>query len=240
MSSPAIAREGARGKIKSLDLDAVRNYPGVVAVLTAKDIPGVNDCSPSIGGDPILADGEIEFHGQVIFAVVAETRDAARRAARLGQDRNCRREAGGDRRRCGRHADQGRAAAIRIQTPRCGQGTWPPPPIASRRASWSAARSISISKARSAWPCPRKHGGMIVYSSTQHPTEVQHLIAKMLGVPDALVTCECRRMGGAFGGKESQAAQWAALAALTARVDRPPRQVPARPRRRHDHDRQAP
>jgi xanthine dehydrogenase large subunit len=82
---PGYAREGARGRIKSIDLDAVRKYPGVVAVLTAKDIPGVNDCSPSIGGDPILADSEIEFHGQVIFAVAAETRDAARRAARLAR-----------------------------------------------------------------------------------------------------------------------------------------------------------
>jgi xanthine dehydrogenase large subunit len=57
---------------------------------------------------------------------------------------------------------------------------------------------------------PEEKGGMTVYSSTQHPTEIQHCIAKMLKVPDAMVTCECRRMGGAFGGKESQAAQWAA------------------------------
>src|SRR5262245_47677640 len=82
---PGYAKEGARGKIGSIDLSAVKAYPGVVAVLTAKDIPGVNDCSPSIGGDPILADGEIIFHGQVIFAVVAEIRDAARRAARLAR-----------------------------------------------------------------------------------------------------------------------------------------------------------
>ncbi len=65
---------------------------------------------------------------------------------------------------------------------------------------------------------PEEKGGMTVYSSTQHPTEIQHCIAKMLKVPDAMVTCECRRMGGAFGGKESQAAQWAALAALAAHV----------------------
>src|SRR5205085_12496688 len=65
---------------------------------------------------------------------------------------------------------------------------------------------------------PEEDGGMTVYSSTQHPTEVQHGVAKVLAVPDARVSCECRRMGGAFGGKESQAAQWAALAALAARV----------------------
>ena len=87
---------------------------------------------------------------------------------------------------------------------------------------------------------PEEKGGMTVYSSTQHPTEVQHCVATMLGIPDAMVTCECRRMGGGFGGKESQAAQWAALAALAAACHGPSGQVPARPRRRHDHDRQAP
>ena len=64
----------AAGSLKKLDLAAVRAAPGVVAVLTAKDVPGVNDCSPSIGGDPILAEKEILFHGQVLFAVAAETR----------------------------------------------------------------------------------------------------------------------------------------------------------------------
>src|SRR5882724_6798955 len=66
--APGHAKDGARGKIKSVDLEAVRKFPGVVAVLTHKDIPGLNDSSPTIGGDPILAVGEIEFHGQVIFA----------------------------------------------------------------------------------------------------------------------------------------------------------------------------
>ena len=68
-----------------LDLEAVRAAPGVIAVLTAKDIPGVNDCSPSVGGDPILADGQIAYHGQLVFAVVAETREAARRASLLAR-----------------------------------------------------------------------------------------------------------------------------------------------------------
>ena len=87
---------------------------------------------------------------------------------------------------------------------------------------------------------PEEHGCMLVHCSTQHPSEVQHLVAHMLHLPSASVTTECRRMGGAFGGKESQAAQWACLAALAAHVTGKARQVPARPRRRHDHDRQAP
>jgi xanthine dehydrogenase large subunit len=74
----------ARGRIKRVDLDKVRAAPGVIAVLTASDIPGVNDVSPVKGDDPMLAEDKVEFHGQVVFAVVAVTREAARRAARLG------------------------------------------------------------------------------------------------------------------------------------------------------------
>src|SRR5215831_17506338 len=73
----------ARGRIRSIDLDAVKHAPGVVAVLTAADIPGRNDVSPVMGDDPMFADGRVEFHGQVVFAVAAEARDLARRAVRL-------------------------------------------------------------------------------------------------------------------------------------------------------------
>ena len=72
---------------------------------------------------------------------------------------------------------------------------------------------------------PGEDDEMRVHSSTQHPAEVQHLVARMLGAPDAAVVCECRRMGGAFGGKESQAAQWACLAALAAHVTGLPAKV---------------
>jgi xanthine dehydrogenase large subunit len=75
---PGYARDAAKGKLLKVDLEAVRGAPGIVAVLTAADIPGVNDCSPALGDDPIFAKGEIAFHGQVIFAVVAETRDAGK------------------------------------------------------------------------------------------------------------------------------------------------------------------
>ena len=73
---------------------------------------------------------------------------------------------------------------------------------------------------------------MVVHCSTQHPSEIQHLVAKMLGVADAKVVCECRRMGGAFGGKESQAAQWATLCAPCGPYDRPSGKNAARPGRR--------
>ena len=215
--APGYALDGAKGRITSCDLDAVRSFPGVVAVLAAKDIPGINDCSPAMGDDPILADGEILFHGQVVFAVVAETRDAARRAARLAKIEIAK-----------------ELAAITVEDA-LEQGTEDIlPPYEFRRGDPGkliAASKSAISdsfhvggqehfylEGQVAMAMPEEAGGMLVYSSTQHPTEVQHCVAKMLKVADAFVTCECRRMGGGFGGKESQAAQWAALAALGAHV----------------------
>ena len=214
---PGFAREGAVGKIRSIDLTAVRETTGVIAVLTAKDIPGVNDCSPSIGGDPILADGAIEFHGQVVFAVVATSREAARRAARLAKI----------------EIDAKTAAvtvedAVAMNTKDVGE------PYAFKRRDVALALKSSANVIEESFrvggqehfylegqvslALPEEHGGMTVHCSTQHPSEVQHLVARMLSVADALVVCECRRMGGGFGGKESQASQWACLAALAARV----------------------
>ena len=214
---PGYARTGAKGRIASIDLTAVRSFPGVVAVLTPADIPGVNDCSPAMGDDPILAKGEILFHGQVIFAVAALTRDAARRAAKLAVIEI-----------------DAEPAAISVEDAIAQKVPDVLPQYGYKKGA--ASKAIKASKHRIedsfhvggqehfylegqvALAIPAEDGGMLVYSSTQHPSEVQHCIAKMLKVREAQVTCICRRMGGGFGGKESQAAQWAALAALTARV----------------------
>ncbi len=214
---PGYAKEQACGRITGLNLDAVRSFPGVVAVLTAKDIPGVNDCSPALGDDPVLADGAIAFHGQVVFAVVAETRDVARRAALLAK------------------IDIAAAQpAVTVEDALAMATLDVVPEYAFKQGDVAKilkssnhviAESFHVGgqehfyiEGQVALALPEEKGGMTVYSSTQHPTEVQHCVAKMLKVADALVTCECRRMGGAFGGKESQAAQWAALAALAAHV----------------------
>jgi xanthine dehydrogenase large subunit len=214
---PGYARRGTAGKITELNLDVVRSSPGVVAVLTASDISGLNDCSPSIGGDPILAGGEIMFHGQVIFAVVATTREAARRASRLAKI-----------------TIEESPAAISVQDALDQSTEDVVPPYAfirgdARDEIQSAQNALSETltiggqehfylEGQISLAIPSDDSGMLVHCSTQHPTEVQHIVAKMLNLPDAAVTCECRRMGGGFGGKESQAAQWAALAALAAKV----------------------
>ncbi len=214
---PGYAPKDVRGKITSLELDVVRAVPGVVAVLTVKDIPGVNDCSPGPGDDPIFAEGLIEFHGQVIFAVVAETREIARRAARLAKIEVAAMTPAVT-------VEDALAMATRDVVPEyafthgdVGKMLKAAPHVISESFHVGGQEHFYI-EGQIALAVPEEKGGMTVYSSTQHPTEVQHCIARMLKVPDAMVTCECRRMGGGFGGKESQAAQWAALAALAAHV----------------------
>ena len=216
---PGFASDGAVGEITTLNLDAVRAAPGVITVLTAADIPGVNDCSPARGAldDPILAAGSIRFHGQVIFAVVAETREAARHAARLAEIRI---------------AKSKPAVSVEDALAAATQDVGEPYAFTRRDVTKALAKSANTIEdsfrvggqeqfyleGQVSLAIPAEQGAMMVHCSTQHPTEVQHLVAEMLKQPDALITCECRRMGGGFGGKESQAAQWACLAALAVHV----------------------
>src|SRR5215208_1806783 len=206
----------ARGTLLSLDVSAVRAVPGIVAVLTAADIPGKNDVSPAFGDDPMFAVDEVSFRGQALFAVVALTRDAARRAARLAAVEI-----------------EGEAPSVVIEDA-LGRGEAVLPDYAFGHGDAAAAIAAAPHRLEGSFrvggqehfylegqvalAVPDEDGAMHVYSSTQHPTEVQHVVARVLGVPDAYVSCEIPRMGGAFGGKESQATQWAALAALAARA----------------------
>ena len=205
-----------RGTIRSLDLGAVRASPGVLAVLTAEDIPGSNDCSPSLGDDPILASGEILFHGQVVFAVVAETRDAARHASRRARI---------DVEPVAPRVTVDDGLAARDEVLPAYEFLRGEPAQAISGAAHRLEGRVRIGgqehfylEGQAALAIPGEDDEMRIHSSTQHPSEVQNLVARMLGVPGAAVVCECRRMGGAFGGKESQAAQWACLAALAAHV----------------------
>ena len=215
--------EATRGRLRSVDLDAVRRAPGVVAVLLASDIPGANECSPSLGGDPVLADSEVLFHGQVVFAVAATSRRDARRAARLA-----------------RIDVEEVAPAVDVEAGvRSGRQVLPPYEFRRGAPRDAIAASPCIHEGtlriggqehfylegQVALAIPGEAGEMFLHSSTQHPSDVQRLVARMLGVPLARVVCECRRMGGAFGGKESQAAQWACLAALAAHMTGRPAKV---------------
>jgi xanthine dehydrogenase large subunit len=205
----------ARGVITRLDLDKVRAAPGVIAVLTAADIPGDNDCSPAMGDDPILADSRISFHGQVVFAVVAETRAQARRATRLAAIEVAPEPPVVT-------VDEGLADGGEVLAPYEFLRGDPAETIAAAPHRLSGTLRVGgqehfYLEGQVALAIPDEDA-ILVHSSTQHPTEIQHLVARMLKLSDAQVECVCRRMGGAFGGKESQAAQWACLAALAARL----------------------
>jgi len=207
----------AHATITSLDLDAVRASDGVVAVLTAEDVPGSNDISPTGRNDePVLATGEVLFHGQPVFAVIAETRDLARRAARkavFGYDDLP-------------HVTDVRAA-IAADYPEVTD------PLKLERgdvAAGLAAAPMRLSgemriggqdhfylEGHIAFAIPGEDDEVTVWSSTQHPSEVQHMVAHALGTVSNAVTVHVRRMGGGFGGKETQSNQFAAIAAIAAK-----------------------
>ncbi len=207
----------AAGRVTGLDLELIRKAPGVVTVLTAATIPGTNDMSPKgVGDDPIMTPERVNFYGQVLFAVVAETRDQARRAVRLAKI-----------------ATAPNMPVIDVDDALVAQTTVLPDYVFERgevmdeiqRAPRQLTGELRVGgqehfylEGQVALAIPGEDGDMLVYSSTQHPTEVQHIVAHMLGRPQNAVTVEVRRLGGGFGGKESQASQWAALAALGAHV----------------------
>nr|WP_315592186.1 xanthine dehydrogenase molybdopterin binding subunit [uncultured Cupriavidus sp.] len=204
----------AHARLKTVNLERVRKAPGVVSVLTVDDIPGVNDCGPIIHDDPILVKDTVQFIGQPIFIVVASSHDAARRAARL--------------------ADIEYEDLPPVLTPEAAHaaGSYVLPPMHLTRGE--PVRHLETAKHRDhakiqlggqeqfylegqiAYAAPRENDGMHVWCSTQHPTEMQHAVAHMLGWQVHQVLVECRRMGGGFGGKESQSAMFACCASLAA------------------------
>ncbi len=207
----------AHGAVKSLDLSAVRAAPGVVDVLTHEDIPGDNDISPSgMHDDPVLAAGKVEFHGQPIFCVIAETREEARRAARLAKVEYEEMPANIDiwdlDQKTHRQVfppltlKRGDAAAALDGAPRRVKGRM----RLGGQDHFYLEGQVSLA-------VPGEDDEVTVYCSTQGPSETQHLVAHALGVPSHAVTVEVRRMGGGFGGKETQANQCAALAAIAAK-----------------------
>ena len=210
----------AHARLRSVDLTKVRAAAGVVAVYTAADIPGTNDVGAIIHDDPVLADGLVQYVGQPIFIVVAHSHDAARRAARLAL------------------IDYEELPAI--LTPRAAHAaqSYVLPPMHLARGNPAAALAQAPHKlvgkfdvggqeqfyleGQISYAIPKEGRGMHVYCSTQHPSEMQHHIAHVLHVASHDVLVECRRMGGGFGGKESQSALWACAAAVAAvKLQRP-------------------
>jgi xanthine dehydrogenase large subunit len=204
----------AHARIKGIDLSAVLASPGVADTCVAGDIPGENNCGPIIADEPILAAGLAEYAGQALFAVAAETVDQARKAARLADVQYEEREPILDALQAvekksfvlpSETLERGNAAKALAAAPRRLQ----------RRLRTGSQDQFYL-EGHVAMAIPEEDGLLRVYSSTQHPDEVQHLVAEATARASKDVVCVCRRMGGAFGGKESQAATIACIAALMA------------------------
>ena len=211
----AAMSEHAHARLITLDVSAVRTMPGVACVLTADDIPGQNDVSPTgTGDDPCLAEGMVHFLGQPLFAVAAESIEQARAAATRAVVEMEPLEAILSI----EQALESRSFVLEPHTMRRGA---PEQALASAPHRLSGRIHIGgqdhfYLEGQVSLAIPMEDGDVVVHCSTQHPSEVQHNVAKVLGRPDNAVTVEVRRMGGGFGGKETQASQWAALAALAA------------------------
>jgi xanthine dehydrogenase large subunit len=207
----------ARGKIATMNLAEVKSAPGVVAVLLAQDLPFANDVSPSAHDEPLLSDGSVHYVGQPIFLVVASSHLAARKAAALGQIEyteetpiltiedalaaDTRFEEGP------RIYEKGNAEVAIKDAARVVEGTFE-----------IGGQEHFYLEGQAALAFPQEGGDMLVHSSTQHPTEIQHKVAEALGVPMHGVRVEIRRMGGGFGGKESQGNALAVSCAVAARL----------------------
>lgn len=211
----------AAGHLNTMDLDAVRKAPGVLEVLTAQDLPFENDVSPSNHDEPLLATDRVHYVGQPLFVVAATSHLAARHAARLADiditvtpailsidaalAQNSRFEEGP------RVYGRGDIDAALAKAPHT---------IAGRLEV--GGQEHFYLEGQAALAVPQEGGDMVVMSSTQHPTEIQHKVAEALGKPMHAVRVETRRMGGGFGGKESQGNALAvACAAIAQKTGRP-------------------
>ena len=204
----------AHGILQQMDLSAVKAAPGVIAVITAEDIPGVNNYGPVLEDDPIFTADEVQYAGQPLFAVAATTVEAARRAVALAR------------------LEITELPAILSADEAAEQDSFVLPTRTVRVGDSAAALAAAPHQIRNrlllggqdqfylegqiALAIPQDNGDILLHASTQHPSEVQHTVARALGKHSHNVMVQCRRMGGAFGGKESQPALIAAVAALLA------------------------
>ena len=204
----------AHARIRSIRSAAAAGAPGVAAVVTAARIPGANDVAPVFRDEPVLAGDLAEYAGQPVAAVAADTRDRARAAAGLVE------------------VDYERLDPVLSIEEAWEKGRYTCRPMKIARGDAEAAIAAAAHTVSGELRCggqdhfylegqvalaiPGEDRDLTLISSTQHPTEVQHGVSRVLGLPLNAVSVEVRRMGGAFGGKESQATIVAAITALLA------------------------
>jgi len=201
----------AKGTLESLDLSAVRAAAGVVDVVVAADVPGGVEIGSVFPGDVLLADPAIEHHGQALFAVAADTFRHAQQAVQMAQMQVTPAEAI-------LNLPQAIAADTKVLPSR----DWGDRDLQVQGdnilegSQQIGGQEHFYLEGQAAVAMPQDDGGVMVYASTQHPDDIQHLVARVLKLPLHMVTVHCQRMGGGFGGKETQGAPLACLAALIA------------------------
>ncbi|AQU84825.1 MULTISPECIES: xanthine dehydrogenase molybdopterin binding subunit [unclassified Halomonas] len=205
----------AHGRITRMDLEAVRSAPGVVDVISVADVPGHTDIGPVFPGDPIMADGEVLYAGQVLFAVAANSHRAARQAVNKAIVEIEERPASLNPVAAVEAGDLVRPTHQQVS------GDWEKAlsdaAIIVTGEQFVGGQEHFYLEGQACVVHPSEDEGVVVHTSNQHPSETQKLVAEVLGIPLHAVTVETRRMGGGFGGKETQASPWACLAALIAR-----------------------
>ena len=210
----------AHANIRSICTQQARAAEGVVAVLTAADIPGLNQMGPVVPDEPCLATDQVSFFGQAVALIAARTEAAARKAASLVNIEYEPLEA---------ITDLGTAIAEnsfltdprQIATGDVGKAFENAEYVLNGTLHTGAQEHWYL-ETQSCLCLPEEAGQMMVYSSTQHPAETQAIVAQVLAVPANAVTVEVKRMGGAFGGKETQANHIAAWTALLAHATQHP------------------
>lgn len=206
----------AHARIVRIDTAPCYEVPGVAIAITAKDVPGQLDIGAVMPGDPLLADGKVEFVGQPVIAVAADSLETARKAAMAAiieyEDLEPVIDVVDALRKKHFVLDshthkRGDSAGALATAPRRLQGSLH---IGGQEHFYLETQVSSV--------MPTEDGGMIVYTSTQNPTEVQKLVSEVLGVSMNKIVIDMRRMGGGFGGKETQAAGPACMCAVIAHL----------------------
>jgi xanthine dehydrogenase large subunit len=204
----------AHGKIRKLDCSEALKAPGVIDIFSAKDIPGENQIGGILPDEPLFAEGELHFNGQPVALVVATSEFAARRARKLIRFEADELEPVTDP----RAAKEKGLLLVPPQTFRIGDPdrSWKDCAHIFEGRSESGGQEHLYIETQGSYAYPTESGGIRIHSSTQGPTLVQKITARVLGLPMHMVEVDVTRLGGGFGGKEDQATAYACMAALAA------------------------
>jgi xanthine dehydrogenase large subunit len=214
LHAAVVASRVAHGRVTRLDTTPAAGIEGVACVLTAVDIPGENQIGGIVLDEPLLAEGSVHFVGQPIAIVVADTPGRAREAASAIEVEYDELPGVFDP----REAAAAGSLIVPSRTLALGDidGAWASCDVVVEGRVESGGQEHLYLETQAALVLPQGGNRLRILSSTQAPTAVQRIVARVLGLPMNAIEVDVARLGGAFGGKEDQATPWAAIAALAA------------------------